>query len=133
MIAKVVTSRKCGNKPPAAVARELDRCFPEIRLWWAKDVGRWALVQIRKGHKPLLIRVLRGARGEYLRPTLANTVYHLRAWHWSNFTGWAGQRLLDTAAAGRVSGVESSIRGLERTMNTQHDYIRTLLEKGSTK
>lgn len=31
--------------------------------------------------------------------------------------------------AGRISGVEASVHGLERTVTTQHDYIRTVVEK----
>lgn len=32
--------------------------------------------------------------------------------------------------AGRMSGVESSVNGLGKQLATQHDYVRTLLEKG---
>lgn len=34
-----------------------------------------------------------------------------------------------TTLAGRMSGVESSVRGMEKTMSTQHDYLRTVIEK----
>lgn len=32
--------------------------------------------------------------------------------------------------AGRMSGVESSVKGLTTQIGTQHDYLRTLIEKG---
>jgi hypothetical protein len=32
--------------------------------------------------------------------------------------------------AGRMSGVESSLRGVERILATQHDYLRTLVDRG---
>ena len=35
--------------------------------------------------------------------------------------------------AGRMSGVESSLKGVEKQLGTQHDYLRTLLERGSDK
>lgn len=33
--------------------------------------------------------------------------------------------------AGRMSGVESAVKGVERQISTQHDYLRTMLERGS--
>lgn len=38
-----------------------------------------------------------------------------------------------TVLGGRMSGVESSLRGLDRTVSTQNDYVRTLIEAGITK
>lgn len=32
--------------------------------------------------------------------------------------------------AGRMSGVESSLRGLEKQLSTQNDYVHALLQKG---
>lgn len=32
--------------------------------------------------------------------------------------------------AGRMSGVESSLKGQERALSTQNDYLHTLIEKG---
>lgn len=35
-----------------------------------------------------------------------------------------------TVLAGRMSGVESGLKGVEKQLSTQHDYLRTLLERG---
>jgi hypothetical protein len=35
-----------------------------------------------------------------------------------------------TVLAGRMSGVESAMKGVERQLNTQHDYLRTIIDKG---
>ena len=35
-----------------------------------------------------------------------------------------------TVLAGRMSGVESGLKGVERQLNTQHDYLRTLIDQG---
>jgi hypothetical protein len=32
--------------------------------------------------------------------------------------------------SGRMSGVESGLRGVERLMNTHHDYLRAVVERG---
>jgi hypothetical protein len=36
---------------------------------------------------------------------------------------------LYAALAGRTSGVETALRGLEKALNTQNDYVHTLIEK----
>lgn len=92
---RTVTQKKAGHKPNPIVARELRRRFPSVRLWWATDVKRWALVQVWPGQMPWLIRVLKGQRGEYVAPTLRNTVHHLDSIHPSRFTHWAAQRFLN--------------------------------------
>jgi len=35
-----------------------------------------------------------------------------------------------TVLAGRMTGVESGLRGVEASLKTQHDYVRTLIERG---
>jgi hypothetical protein len=35
-----------------------------------------------------------------------------------------------TVLAGRMSGMESGLKGVERQLNTQHDYLRTLIDQG---
>lgn len=37
-----------------------------------------------------------------------------------------------TVLAGRMSGMESAMRGVERQLGTQHDYLRTIIDKGLT-
>jgi hypothetical protein len=32
---------------------------------------------------------------------------------------------------GRMSGVESAVKGVEKQLGTQHDYLRTLIDRGS--
>lgn len=36
---------------------------------------------------------------------------------------------LYAALAGRTSGVETALRGLEKALNTQNDYVHTLIER----
>lgn len=115
-VARTITARKAGNKPPAAVVRALRKQHPTVKLWWATDVQRWALVQIVPGQRPWLIQVLRGPRGEYATPTMANTLHVLRRGHWSNLEGWAGKRALEQMdeqwenASGQVDRDQEGLR-----------------------
>lgn len=115
-VARTVTPRKAGNKPSSAIVRALQKQHPTVRLWWATDVQRWALVQIIPGQRPWLISVLRGRNGEYVAPTMANTLHMLRRGHWANFEGWAGRRALDEMdeqwenASGQVDRDQEGLR-----------------------
>lgn len=110
-LARKITTRKAGNRPPASVVEALRRRFPQVGLLWATDVKRWALVQFRKGRPPHLISVLRGRDGRYLAPTVANTVNYLWAIHPSRYTGWAGVRFLDQLDQDEArAGIEAESR-----------------------
>lgn len=113
---KTVTQKKAGHKPNPIVERELKRRFPSVRLWWATDVKRWALVQVRPGRPLWLIRVLKGPGGEYVAPTLRNTVHHLDSIDPSRFTPWATRRFLEN--------LDESERALGNSKERSYEPLR---------
>lgn len=89
------TSRKAGAQVPEHVLAAIARRFPDVRLMWENVQHRWVLVQVRPGERPWPIRVLRGKSGEYVAPTLANTLHVLEAAHYSHIAGPLAQQRLE--------------------------------------
>lgn len=67
------TIRKAGYRPSGRLMDMLRRRHPTVRLMWASDIERWALVQV-DGETPHLIVVLRGPDDEYVAPDYENTI-----------------------------------------------------------
>lgn len=89
------SSQKVGGQPPKVVSDLLRKRHPTVRLMWADKQQRWCLVEWPAGKPPVMLRVLAGPRGEFVAPTLVNTVFVLDRMHPSNFSSArARERLL---------------------------------------
>jgi hypothetical protein len=86
---------KAGCQPDALVVTEMRRKHPNARLGWAEEHGCWSLIDVTPGLPPILITLLRSPDGDFVRPTLQNTVYYLDAIHPDNLNNeWAMQRFI---------------------------------------
>ena len=85
--------RKVGQQASPRITALLQRRHPTVELLWEAHAERWCLVQTVR-NQCFLIRILED-KGEYLAPTVENTVYFLDLIHPSNFTSEAAKdRLL---------------------------------------
>jgi hypothetical protein len=93
--AQSCVARKVGGQPNHALMRELRRRHPNVKLMWAPQVERWAMIDAPPNMKAQLIRIMQTRKGEYEHPTMANTVYFLDRIHPDNIQGeWGMQRFL---------------------------------------
>lgn len=81
---KVVHYRRAGLRPHPKLMERIRRRHPTVDLVFEQTSQRWVLIQVDQ-HPIHVISVLRGRRGEYVAPNLANTVGVLDRASPSNF------------------------------------------------
>lgn len=117
------TFTPAGMRPRQYVVERLARYHPSVKLVWNVAVMRWQLIErnLRTGQW-MNVAILQGPDGEYLNPTLWNTVDHLNKIDVRNLGYWDIKRLAE-------QGTESEIQFREAREKGFDDFCRSASEQ----
>lgn len=84
-----------GLKPPDYVLTAMRRYHPRCKLVWNIDYGRWQVIERTNDGEWDHLMILHGPDGEFVMPTLANTVDHLNRCHIASMSYWEWKRFAE--------------------------------------